>query len=366
MPRVWTFPAAWEELLWDAARAELPAGVLELRSLEPAILARTQRYTDARDALGERLTGRDAQRDLAARALFFTVADAPKIAVPLAELAGRGLMPERTPLHVLDVGAGAGAMSLGALHALGRDLRVTAVDRDAGALAIFRRVAAAIPSPRLELTALAADVDAAPAGAFDLVLAGTVLNELPAPRRLPLARALLQRITPAGAVILVEPALRETARALHELRDALLAAGDAHVFAPCTRRGPCPALDDPRDWCHEDRRTTPAPRLAELSRRTGLRAGGLKFSYLTLRRDPTPLVAAAPPARALRVVSGALDHKGTIERIVCGDDGRTRLRVLRRERTDSARAVADSERGDVLLVDGDGATTRSCPASSRR
>ena len=47
--------------------------------------------------------------------------------------------------------------------------------------------------------------------------------------------------------------------------------GRAHVFAPCTRGGPCPALDDPRDWCHEDRAFRPPRRLAALMQRTGLR-----------------------------------------------------------------------------------------------
>jgi len=40
---VWTFPARWEELLWDAARAELPAAALEMRVLLPAIVERTRR-----------------------------------------------------------------------------------------------------------------------------------------------------------------------------------------------------------------------------------------------------------------------------------------------------------------------------------
>src|SRR5262249_42481490 len=149
---------------------------------------------------------------------------------------------------------------------------------------------------------------------------------------------------------LIEPALRETARALHRLRDALLADETAHVFAPCTRRGPCPALDDPRDWCHEDRPFAPPPRLAALAHRTGLRLGGLKFAYLPLRKRPDPLVEAA--GAALRVVSRPLDQKGSIERIVCSDDGRRRLRVLKRDRSDDNRALGDARRGDVIVSDG--------------
>jgi len=358
---VWTFPARWEELLWDAARAELPAAALEMRVLLPAIVERTRRYTDERATLHAKLTGREAQRDLAARALFFTVADAAKVQVPLAELARRGLLPAG-PMRVLDVGAGAGAMTLGLLSFDGAPHSIIALDRDAAALAIFGRVVGALPTPAPTLQTVTGDVSRLPGGPFDLVLAGSVLNELEPARRAALARDLLARLAPGGSLILIEPALRETARALHELRDGLLAEGAASVFAPCTRRGPCPALVDPRDWCHEDRSFQPPPRLADLARRTGLRTHGLKFAYLTLRRTAEPLVDA-PSGKALRVVSDALDQKGTVERVVCGDDGRTRLRVLRRNRDDAA-VLDSSQRGDVLLVGEAGATSRIRPASS--
>src|SRR5215470_8513608 len=349
--RLPSFPAEWEDLLWDAVRDEVGAGATVGPALVTAIQARTRRYTDARERLHERLAGADADRDLAARALFFTVADAPKIAIPLAELDGRGLLPA-SKLRVLDVGAGAGAMTLGLLAYRGAcDIHVTAVDRDARALAILRRVAARLPDPPA-LATVRADLSATlPAGPFDVVLAGTVMNELTPAARAPLVRALLDRLADGGAVMLVEPALRETARDLHTLRDALIAEGGVHVFAPCTHERPCPALVDPRDWCHEDRSFQPPPRLAALMRRTGLRDGGLKFAYVTLRRTPEPLVVAARGSRALRVVSGALDSKGVVERILCGDHGRKHVRLLSRERSESLRVLDESRRGDILVED---------------
>lgn len=348
--RLPSFPAEWEELLWAAVRDEVSEAATTGQALVAAIQARTRRYTDARERLHERLTGAEADRDLAARALFFTVADAPKIGIPLAELDGRGLLPAAS-LRVLDVGAGAGAMTLGLLAHRGAadTTHVTAVDRDARALAILRRVAASLPRPPMLTTLRANLATPLPDGPFDVVLAGTVLNELAPAARAPLVRALLDRLAGGGAVILVEPALRETARDLHALRDALVAEGGVHVFAPCTHQRPCPALVDPRDWCHEDRPFQAPPRLAGLMRRTGLRDGGLKFAYLTLRRTPEPLVVAPPGARALRVVSGALDTKGVVERILCGEDGRKHVRLLRRERSESYCALDDSRRGDVLV-----------------
>lgn len=372
---MWTLPDDLEDALWAAAAESLPADALRPNALAAAIAERTRRYTSERERLGEPVPPGERARDLAARALFFGVADASKVGIPVAELSGRGLVPPRDPLRVLDLGAGAGAMTLGLAAALAdRRLDVTAVDRDAAALALLERAARhagrplAVRTVVADLTAAAAPAAASAAlaavGPYDLIVAGTVLNELSPAARLPLARDLLERrLADDGALLFVEPALRATARALHELRDALLAAGVGHVFAPCTRAGaPCPALADPDDWCHEDRPFRPPPRLAQLARATGLRQGGLKFAYLTLRRAPAPLVEPPPGARALRVVSGPLDAKGTIERVVCGEDGRVRLRVLRRDRDDSNRALGQTRRGDVLVVDAAGALARHRPA----
>lgn len=363
---MWTLPSAWEDALWAAARALLPAAVLDdSRILEAAIVRRTRLYTTERQALHTSLPEEQRKADLAARTLFFTVADAAKVAIPIAELRGRGLLDTLpTPLRVLDVGAGMGAMTLGLAAALPDcALDVTAVDRDPSALAIFEHAARVLPV-RLALRTLACDALARGyAGEFDVILLGTVLNELPREQQLPLlVRLLTQHLAFGGAAIVIEPALRETARALHELRDALLQAGIAHVFAPCTRTAaPCPALADARDWCHEDRPFAPPPRLAMLSRRTSLRQGGLKFAYLTLRRQPGSLISTAKPARSLRVVSDALDQKGVLARMVCDDEGRRLMRVLKRDRTDENRALGDTRRGDVVVLD-EGRITRIQPA----
>ncbi|HUJ62791.1 MAG TPA: small ribosomal subunit Rsm22 family protein, partial [Kofleriaceae bacterium] len=194
------------------------------------------------------------------------------------------------------------------------------------------------------------DVAAAALPPADLVVLGSVLNELPVAARLPLVERALDAIGDDGAVIAIEPALRDTARALHELRDQLLARGTAHVLAPCTRRcAPCPALADPDDWCHEDRPVALPPRCAELARTTHLRDAGLKLAYLVVRRVPSPLVPAG--GAAWRVVSAPLPAKGKLELYGCSDAGRVRLRLLRRARHDTNRAFERARRGDVLVID---------------
>ncbi|HEY1557011.1 MAG TPA: small ribosomal subunit Rsm22 family protein [Kofleriaceae bacterium] len=347
---IWRVPAELEDAVYAAARGVVGDAPLAAGALHRAIADRSRRYTSERDRLAR---PDDPTADLAARAAFFTIADAVKIAIPLAELAGRGALPARERLRVVDVGAGCGAMSLGLVASLPPcELDLLAIDRDTDALRIATAALRDLAARRgfaLDVTARVADVASTALPPADLVVLGSVLNELPPAARVPLVERALAALADDGALIAIEPALRDTSRALHELRDAMLARG-AHVFAPCTRTAaPCPALADPDDWCHEHRTLELPPRAAELARATHLRDSGLKLSYLVLRRTPLPLV---PQPGALRVVSAPHAGKGKLELVGCGDTGRVTLRLLRRNRSPANRAFDDASRGDVLVVAG--------------
>src|SRR5262245_34339219 len=109
----WIVPDELEEVVHAAARAALGDGPLATAALTRAIIDRSLRYTSDRDR-----PAADRAGDLAARAMFFTIADAMKIAIPLGELARRSALPAARPLRIIDLGAGCGAMSLGAIAAL--------------------------------------------------------------------------------------------------------------------------------------------------------------------------------------------------------------------------------------------------------
>ncbi|MGN6106698.1 MAG: small ribosomal subunit Rsm22 family protein [Kofleriaceae bacterium] len=354
----WTVPPALEDAVRAAARAELGPGPLATAALTRAIVDRSVRYTSDRARLDRPA---DPAGDLAARAAFFTIADAMKIAVPLAELANRGALPAARPLRVVDLGAGCGAMSLGLIAAIAEidreiPLELRAIDRDAGALAIAARAIpdfAARSGVAVQLATRTADVASAPLGAADLIAMGTLLNELPTERAVAVVERALAAISDDGAVIAIEPALRDTSRALHAVRDAVLARGLGHAFAPCTRRGaPCPALADPDDWCHEDRPLALPPVTAELARLTHLRDSGMKFSYLVLRKQPRALVDVPEGAVAWRVVSAPRPAKGKLELIGCSDRGRVSLRLLKRHRAPGNRELERADRGDAVVVRG--------------
>lgn len=358
----WRLRQEVEDALWVAARQELPPGALARKRLLAAITERTRIYTSERDRLGMAAAG--GAQDLAARALFFTVADAAKVGVPLAELAGADALPRGRRLRVLDVGAGAGAMTFGLLSFLADRgaspaIDVRAVDQDEGALAIMTAAAEELrrrlpAAARLSLATERVDVErfAPERGEYDIILVGSVLNELSENAASSLLTALVDGLASDGALVVVEPALRETSRHLHRLRDRVLDDGAAVVFAPCVRQGPCPALDDERDWCHDERPLELPELTNQMSVATGLRDGLMKMSYLVLRRQASPLVRAGELV-PLRIVSRPRRGKGERDMFVCGDAGRRRLRLLKRHRNDRNRALERARRGDVALVPGE-------------
>ena len=325
--------------------ARLAEGIREISRL----------YTSERDPAGGVGEGR---LSLAARLMFFTIADLPKLAFPLAELSRR-IPASPGPLRILDLGAGCGAQTVGLLAMLdrpgaGRPIRIDALDHDGAALEILADLAGEV---REQLgIGLAAEIHTSildlarygpPGQGYDLIVAGSLLNELPGPRQLPLVRHLLGALEPRGLLLVLEPALRQTARPLHQLRDALTADPDGpRVLAPCTHQGPCPMLNDPGDWCHERRPWDPPPGIRALASASGIRRHDLRWSYLSLAVEPDP--GEGPP---WRVVSDPLVSKGKLELFLCGPGGRLRAVRLNRDRSPGNRPFQRLRRGHLAWLE---------------
>ena len=258
---------------------------------------------------------------------------APRTGVALRKILTEVLPAEGLrlrPASVMDLGAGTGAVGETLRGLYGRGHRLVEVDR----------VARGGTTRAADVTRV--DALAAFGAPFELVIAAHVLNELyldeePASRATRLGRlvrAWTEDLLGAdGTLVVIEPALRETSRALLAVRDQLLAAG-LHVVAPCFFSGPCPALLRERDWCHDS-----APDA------TGRR---IDFSYLVVRTAGVPAPAGA--VSRFRVVSDPLPEKGRLRVFGCGDDGRHALVRLDRH---AAPANADLDRvvrGDVVQV----------------
>lgn len=368
---VWQISDTIEAAVWAAAQPSLRLYCESTSALLAAVEDRSRRYTSERDALDR---PSNPQADLAARALFFTIADAAKMHHPLSELYAAGRLTldgSGAPLRILDVGAGCGAMSLGLLDWLARSaqalqlasvrgLDITLLERDGAALglasAALKRAAASL-GVTMTIAEVRSDVTAGTwmrgLRPFDLIIAGTVFNELPESHQLSVASAALQLLTPSGHAVIIEPALRETSRGLHRLRDALVGGGAARVVAPCVHNGAvCPALADDDDWCHEELVGGLPPRAAELARLSHLRDSGLKFAYLTLVRSDTiwPRSLRSVDGQLFRIMRPPRGLKGRVETLGCGEPGWVPLRLLRRHRTEANRAVQDAHRGDIVVL----------------
>ena len=274
--------------------------------------------TGARELIGTRyLADPELRRQYAAEIAPRTGAALRKI---LAEVYAPGSAP---PARALDLGAGTGAAGAALRERFGAGLEVAAVDRVAGPGIVAADLERDLPSSL---------------GRFDLIVAAHLLGELflteREPRRLDvLARRVLawtrELLAEGGLVVLVEPALRETSRALLGVRDRLLVAG-LGVVAPCFWTGPCPALERERDWCHD---AAPSPSSSRVD-----------FSYLALR------AAAQPPRASFRVVSDRLVEKGRLKVFACGPSGRHPFVRLDRAASEANAAFGRLERGDVATI----------------
>jgi hypothetical protein len=259
--------------------------------------------------VGERaLVGEAYLADPALRDAYATDL-APRTAAALARLFQ--LLPFEPVRRVLDLGAGTGAAGE-AVRARFGAVELVSVDQ--------------VEGPGILVADLSrAGRPAGVTGRFDLIVAAHLLNEL-APRLSVAERA--ERVAgwcdelmaPDGACLLIEPALRDTSRALLEIRDRLVARG-LFVAAPCFWQGPCPALARERDWCH----------------------------------DAAPPAPAAPTDPTLfRVVSDRLEEKGRSRVYGCGPAGRHALVRLDREHSDANAAFDGLERGTAATVEGAG------------
>ena len=342
--------AAWRGLRREAGRGPRPPPDRllpeEVREVAAAVQRLSLGLTRDRKLAGARYL--DDDRLLGAYLLFYW---------PISYLQARGVLSElpRRPRSVLDLGSGPAPVAFAALDAGAAE--VLAADRSARALAVASKLAAAAGEPiatrewdperRGDLAGLSRG------RSFDLVTLGHVVNELfqgAAARRATLIEEGLGLVAPGGSLVVIEPALRDTSRALLEVRDLLVARGVA-VRAPCLFHGACPALARPTDWCHAERPIEAPALVDEIGRRAGLRKESVKMSYLVLApkgegwREP-------PPGRVFRIVSEPLPSKGRLRYMGCGPDGRMGLSLQEKDVTPRNRSFERLLRGDVVEISG--------------
>jgi ribosomal protein RSM22 (predicted rRNA methylase) len=299
---------------------------------------------------------------------YFLPPNSWKIRVPLAEIAlHREQTHAKDSMRVLDLGSGPGTALLGVMEYFASQkkkpaLQCVALDQVAENLAVAgelfhaERISLGFSA---SLKTIRAGIERAGqhlAGSFDLIILSNVLNELFAHegRRVEKRLAVLEEfVMPSlaedGACIIIDPALRETSRDLLQVRDGLLERGFS-IYAPCLCSIGCPALFNPRDWCHEDLPWKPSAEIEEMDKLTGLCKDSLKFSYLVVRKDGRSL-ADVYDEKCFRVVSEPLITKGKIEFFLCGREGRRLTTRLDKDETAANELFRRLQRGDVARFD---------------
>lgn len=353
---------AWKSAIDDVLRGMRAPTFAETATLGAKVAELSRAYND----------GDYSTVPLEARVAFSFARDVPKGAAAVRELVASGLLAlsSERPLRVVDLGAGLGAMTWGlarALDAAGHEGTIEAllVDADEKALAAAEALARRAPPAGVRVTVKTRVTRVASGMKLpraDVVVLGQVVSELDVgaaeeervTKHAALVRELLADVVDAGgALVIVEPALRERTRHLHAVRDAVLRDGSgAGVFAPCPHAKACPALAVPREWCHEDLAVDLPEWLVPLARAAGLRWQGLTFSYLVLRRDGAAMTDALPLGRRVRLVSHLLRTKGKTEMFVCTDEG-TRIKLRRLDRESREGELDDVARGDVAVLTGE-------------
>jgi ribosomal protein RSM22 (predicted rRNA methylase) len=272
---------------------------------------------------------------------------------------------------VLDLGSGPGTGALAVLdwwHGRGSPsaLSVVAVDRSMTALhqaeSLWSQYCRIADLTGTSLQTRKADVErigwlkeVQPGAPFDLIILANCLNEIyadgtdPIEMRTRLAIEALSLLAPHGTLMIVEPALRETSRALHQVRDRLLQEKCCTIYSPCLHENNCPALVKPDDWCHEARAWEPPAPIQEIDSEVGFIKDALKFSYLLLRKDGKTIVNRGPDV--YRVVSELRHLKGEKRAWLCNETGRPEIGRQDRLASSENAAFDNWHRGAIVQIE---------------
>jgi ribosomal protein RSM22 (predicted rRNA methylase) len=318
---------------------------------------------------------------------YFLPVNAAKVQTLLDELPESDLhvsSQKGGPFRVLDVGSGPGTASLAALDWMQRPscrqrgIEVTAVDGVRVALNeaqdlwnAYCRISAPDHArlhcvhTNLERNGWVKSIDHS--DPYHVIILANTLNELyrtsddPVQRQVRMIQVLLGRLHHDGALIIIEPALRQTTRNLHRVRDRLLMLHACTIYSPCLHEQSCPALVKEDDWCHEERPWTPPPWITAIDKEVRFIKDALKFSYAIFRRDGATIVPRNQDV--FRVVSELRVLKGDSRAWLCNETGRPEVGRLDRDEAENNASVAEWHRGAIVHISG---IEKKSPASIGR
>ena len=388
--RAFPQPVSLSSQLLKVLAAVSPERDLHGGGLAQAVVNLSRLFTTARTTLPLHYLGDPTHAS--AYLSYFLPVNLSKVQVLLDELhenSGMGALDR--PMAVLDLGCGPGTGALALLDWLwhrsperAKSVSVLAADASAAPLQDAKRLWEAycqevgISNPGLRCVEgnlehpLKGELgkQIVRGGLYDLIIMANCLNELfpasidPPAERAAIVAQLLPFLAPHGTIMIIEPALRQIARGLHQVRNHLLEQGLCTVYSPCLHEGGCPALDHPDDWCHEERPWQTPPMIAAIDRDVGFIKDALKFSYLLLRTDGRTIVVRSP--QTFRVVSELRELKGDTRAWLCNELGWSEVGRLDRAESATNAEWETCQRGSIIRPDGvkrkEGSTLGRIPA----
>ncbi len=366
-------PAGLSSEILEVLAKVSPEKNLHGDALAQAVVSLSRLFTTARATLPPRYL--DDPAHASAYLSYFLPVNLSKVQVLLDELPNDNHEISDRPMAVLDLGCGPGTGALALLDWLwhrnperAKSLSVLAADTSHESLQDAKRLweaycnEAGIPGQGLRCIEgnlehpLKGDLgkQLVRGGPYDLMIIANTLNELfpaatdPSAERAEVVGQLLPFLSTHGTIMIVEPALRQTARELHQLRNHLLKQNLCTVYSPCLHERACPALDHPDDWCHEERPWQTPSMIAAIDRKVGFIKDALKFSYLLLRKDGRTIVSRS--LQTFRVVSELRELKGEKRAWLCNETGRPEVGRLDRKASPQNAAVDSWHRGAIVQI----------------
>ena len=318
----------------------------ELRQISQSVRRLSQGLTGKRDMAGSRYM--DDQRILGAYLLYYWPNSYAQARYALREISASGKIGS-----VLDLGGGPGPAAFAALDAGAKNAVIA--DRSENALELALKLAAG-RGESIGTRSWKAANQPIPNGMFSLITMSHLINELwigqadAVNRRAGLIERAFEHLEPGGRVLIIEPALRETSRALLQVRDKLMEKDIVAVY-PCIFRGCCPALEKESDWCHSEFLWDAPVLMTDIAKASGLHKESLKMTAVAfMRKSEVP--QNQDDSCVFRIVSEPLASKGRQRFMGCGIRGRIGLSLQTKHINECNNRFSRLKRGDLVRIQG--------------
>jgi ribosomal protein RSM22 (predicted rRNA methylase) len=218
-----------------------------------------------------------------------------------------------TNIDILDYGCGTGTASFACAAKLPGIRSILGVDTSAVMIEAARILNNQYP--KSETRTFSTDLESYKKKKFDLIVAANVFNELrQQTQREELLRSLYACLSERGTLIILEPALQQSAHQLVELRDFFVSNfPDLGILFPCTHTNPCPMRQNEKvAWCHFQMSWAPPQIVAQLDAERGFNKHRLKYAGMVM-------MARSITTPGLRVLTKPQKSKGMVEAYICGE-----------------------------------------------